>query len=77
MPSQSAQGPPTLRRALNTPKSGAVFVAKLCKGVQWTLANALLDLKRPAEALANYDRAIALEPDFVEALVNRAAALIE
>ena len=28
------------------------------------LGNALMDLKRPAEALASYDKAIALKPDY-------------
>ena len=31
------------------------------------LGNALMDLKRPADALASYDKAIALKPDFAEA----------
>ena len=35
------------------------------------LGNALMDLQRPAEALASYDEAIALKPDFAEAHSNR------
>ena len=34
-----------------------------------------MDLKRPAEALASYDRAIALKPDYAEAHSNRGNAL--
>ena len=39
------------------------------------LGNALNDLKRPADALASYDKAIALQPDFAEAYNNRGNAL--
>ncbi len=39
------------------------------------LGIALLHLKRPAEALASYDTAIALKPDFAEAHYNRGIAL--
>ena len=39
--------------------------------------NALLDLKRPAEALASYDKAIALKPDFAEAYNNFGNALLD
>jgi predicted O-linked N-acetylglucosamine transferase (SPINDLY family) len=39
--------------------------------------NALLDLKRPEEALASYDKALVLKPDYAEAHTNRAAALKE
>ena len=35
------------------------------------LANALLSLKRPDQALTSYDRAIALKPDYAEAYRNR------
>ncbi len=38
---------------------------------------ALSGLKRPAEALACYDRALALRPDYAEALNNRGTALRE
>jgi protein O-GlcNAc transferase len=41
------------------------------------LGNGLRDLKRPAEALASYDKAIALKPDFAEAHNNRGNALID
>ena len=34
-----------------------------------------MDLKRPAEALASYDKAIALKPDYAQAHNNRGAAL--
>ena len=34
-----------------------------------------MDLKRPAEALASYDKAIALKPDYAEAHNNRGNAL--
>src|SRR5262249_41689414 len=37
--------------------------------------NALRDLKRHAEALASYDKAIALKPDYAEAHYNRGNAL--
>ena len=37
--------------------------------------NVLLDLNRPADALASYDRAIALKPDHAKAHSNRAMAL--
>ena len=40
-----------------------------------TAGIALQDLKRPAEALASYDKAIALKPDFAEAYNNRGNAL--
>ncbi len=36
---------------------------------------ALQDLKRPEDALASYDRAIALRPNFAEAYNNRGTAL--
>src|SRR5262249_9921413 len=39
--------------------------------------NALRDLQRPTEALASYDRAIALKPDFAEAYSNRGNALMD
>ena len=39
--------------------------------------NALRDLNDLAEALANYDKAIALKPDFAQAHNNRGAALQE
>jgi len=39
------------------------------------LANALTFLRRPAEALASYDRAIALKPDYADAYNNRGRAL--
>jgi predicted O-linked N-acetylglucosamine transferase (SPINDLY family) len=41
------------------------------------IGNALLDLKRPEEALASYDRALVLKPDFAGALNNRGNALLE
>ncbi len=34
-------------------------------------------LGRPAEALADYDRALALKPDFIEAMYNRGVALLD
>ncbi len=34
-----------------------------------------MDLKRPEDALASYDRAIALKPDFAGAYSNRGNAL--
>ena len=34
-----------------------------------------MDLKRPEEALASYDKAIALKPDYAEAYSNRGNAL--
>ena len=37
--------------------------------------NALLDLKRPEQALDSYDQALAINPDFAEALNNRGVAL--
>jgi predicted O-linked N-acetylglucosamine transferase (SPINDLY family) len=37
--------------------------------------NALKDLKRLDEALASYDKAIALKPDYAEAYINRGSAL--
>ena len=37
--------------------------------------NALNDLKRHEEALASYDKAIALKPDYAEAYNNRGTAL--
>ena len=42
-----------------------------------TLGNALLELRRPDDALASYDRALRLRPDDVEALYNRGNALCE
>src|SRR6516165_4221713 len=39
------------------------------------LANALMDLKRPAEALASCDKAIVLKPDYAAAHNNRGNAL--
>ena len=37
----------------------------------------LKTLKRPEEALAVYDRALAIDPAFVEALIGRGNALVE
>jgi predicted TPR repeat methyltransferase len=37
--------------------------------------NALQDLKRPAEALVSFDQALAIKPDYAEALNNRGSAL--
>ena len=37
----------------------------------------LRELKRPAEALDSYDRALALKPDHADALCNRGSALRE
>ena len=42
-----------------------------------TAGNALRDLKRPEDALASYDQAIALKPDFAEAYSNRGLALLD
>jgi protein O-GlcNAc transferase len=39
--------------------------------------NALLELKRPEEALTSYDKAIALKSDYAEAIYNRGNALQE
>jgi len=39
--------------------------------------NTLRDLKRFDDALASYDRALAIKPDYAEALNNRDAALRE
>jgi predicted O-linked N-acetylglucosamine transferase (SPINDLY family) len=41
------------------------------------LGKALLDLGRPGEALAGFDRATALDPGFAEAHVNRGNALVK
>jgi predicted O-linked N-acetylglucosamine transferase (SPINDLY family) len=41
------------------------------------LGNALMDLKRPAEALASCDKAITLKPDYAEAHYNRGNALMD
>jgi tetratricopeptide (TPR) repeat protein len=41
------------------------------------LANALIDLDRSEDALANLDKAIALQPDFVEAYLGRGALLLK
>src|SRR5204863_220649 len=43
----------------------------------FNLGNALFELKHHEEALASYDRAIAIQPDFVQALSNRGNALFE
>ncbi len=40
------------------------------------LGNALLDLNRPGDALASYDRALALKSDYPEAHANRGNALL-
>jgi tetratricopeptide (TPR) repeat protein len=40
-------------------------------------ANALYELKRYEEALASYDRALAIQPDFANALSNRGNVLLE
>ena len=45
-------------------------------GAHSNLANALMDVKRPEEALASYDRAITLNPDYAEAYNNRGNALL-
>src|SRR5262249_42642611 len=37
---------------------------------------ALMELKRPAEALASYDKALALKPDFAEAHWNRSLCML-
>jgi tetratricopeptide (TPR) repeat protein len=38
---------------------------------------ALMELRRPEEALASYDQALAIRPDYADAFNNRAAALKE
>jgi protein O-GlcNAc transferase len=45
--------------------------------VHSNLGNALFKLKRHQEAVASYDRALAIKPDSVEALYNRGLALFE
>ena len=40
-----------------------------------TIAAMRSDLKRPEEALASYDKALAIRPDYAEALSNRGNAL--
>jgi hypothetical protein len=40
-------------------------------------SNALQDLKRPEHALASYDRAIVLNPDYAEAYGNRCTSVAE
>jgi len=41
------------------------------------LANALIDLRRPQEAVTSFDAAIRLKPDFLEAYVGRGFAWLE
>ena len=45
-------------------------------GAHNNLSEALLDLNRPVEALASYDKAIALKPDYAEAYWNQSLCLL-
>jgi hypothetical protein len=49
-------------------------VARLCRG-DYNRGNLLYALKRYEEALKSHDRAVAIRPDYVEALTNRGATL--
>lgn len=55
----------------------AVCVYPNSATVYWHMGIALSDLKRPEEALVSFDRALELQPDYVEALVNRGNVLQE
>jgi len=45
-------------------------------GALYNQGNALLDLDRAEEALASFDRAVTLQPDYAEAYNNRGNALL-
>ncbi|KPJ58960.1 MAG: hypothetical protein AMJ46_13090 [Latescibacteria bacterium DG_63] len=45
--------------------------------LRYELANALHDAGKKQEALVHYDKAVSIEPDNIEALVNRGAVLNE
>lgn len=65
------------------PQLGAELIAKAIgvnrknAAAHSNLGNALRDLKRPADALVSYDRALKLQPDFPDAHNNRGNTLLE
>jgi tetratricopeptide (TPR) repeat protein len=54
---------------------GRALSIRPASGIVLTRGNVLLALNRAAEALANYDQALAVKPDFPEAWNNRGNAL--
>ena len=57
--------------------SKAIGLSTMSAAAHHSLGIALKELKRPADALASYDRAIALKPDFAEAYCSRGNALLD
>ena len=75
-PWQSRCRAQALRGGAGELRPGAGAQARLRRALN-NRGNALQELKRFEEALASYDRALALKPDYAEALNNRGIALQE
>ena len=71
---QCAAGPEASRGSAGELRQGDRAKARTSRAHN-NRGNALLDLKRPAEALASYHKAIALKRDYAEAHYNRGNAL--
>ncbi|MBN1504433.1 MAG: tetratricopeptide repeat protein [Candidatus Eisenbacteria bacterium] len=68
--------PPTVKQKVDE-LSAKVAGDSLNYRLHYELANALHDAELRDEAIAEYDKALAIEPSFVEALVNKGAVLNE
>ena len=73
-PRQCAPRPEATRGGAGQLRQGARHQARYAEALN-NRGNALQDLKRPEEALASYDKALAIRPDYAEALNNRGKAL--
>ena len=73
---QCAAGPEASRGSAGELRQGDRAQARLAEAYS-NRGIALRDLKRPEEALASYDKAIALKPDYAEADNNRGTALLD
>jgi protein O-GlcNAc transferase len=71
--------PKVFKKALTAYERGNFAkVGRLCKAILAAIrGNELFELKRLDEALASYDRALALKPDYAEVLSNRGLVLQE
>ena len=75
-PRQCAAGTQASRRGAGELRPGDRAQARLCRAFN-NRGIALNDLKRFDDALASYDKAVALKPDYAEAFNNRGSALNE